>query len=94
MSNNEKPFLSDEEFEALLKEDDDWVPISNDQEIIERYGQETYDLVKKVVEAQDKRIALREKRSKTLWGRFLNWRQSKKELKAAVNFIMHGPGGD
>ena len=76
----------------LLK--DDWVPCNTDQEIIDRYGQETFDLVTKVVESQSKRIALREKRSKTFWGRYLNWRTDRQERKAAVNFIMYGPGGD
>ena len=74
--------------------DDDWVPCQTDEEIIERYGQEIYDLAKKAAETRNKRIALELKRSKTLWGRFQNWRTHRKELKSVVNFIMHGPSGD
>jgi hypothetical protein len=73
---------------------DDWDFVKSDEEIIARYGQETYDLIKKVAESSEKRIALRLKRSKTLWGRYLNWRTDRQERKAAVNFIMYGPGGD
>lgn len=73
---------------------DNWDFCKTDDEALERYGQETYDCLGKVIEAQDKRIALRLKRLKTLWGQFQNCRTSRKELNVAINFIMHGPGGD
>ena len=77
------------ELDELFK--DDWIPCQTDEDIIARYGQETYE---KAVEAKNKREALREKRSKTLWGRHLNRKTDQQERKAAVNFIMYGPGGD
>jgi hypothetical protein len=82
----------DADLDALLMSE--WDFCETDQDIIDRYGQETYELAKKAAEAQSKRQDLKEARSKTLWGRFQNWRTSRKELKAAVDFIMHGPGGD
>lgn len=68
---------------AELEQEYDWISCQTDEEVIARYGQETYELAKKVVEAQDKRIALELKRSKNLWGRIQSWR-TRKELKSAL----------
>ena len=88
-------FLSTEELMDLWKkEDEEWDFVRSDEDIIARYGQETLDLVKKIVAQKEAREALWKKRERTFWGRLQNKRTEKKERQAAVNWIMHGPGGD
>lgn len=51
-------------------------------------------LCQKIVERRDKRIVLYAKRKKTPWGRIQNWIDDRKQFRQAIEFIMHGPGGD
>ena len=78
--------------ELWKKEEEEWDFPKTDEDIVKKYGPETLELVKKVVERQLERQALWKKRERTPWGRLQNKRTERREIQAAVNWILHGLG--
>ena len=54
---------------------------------------EITELIDRMIAQKEARETLWKKRERTPWGRILNKRTKKKELQAAANWMLHGPGG-